>query len=424
MPQPRARRVATRLIRTTVRNGLNDFDKIQPFLRNVAGFFHTEILDDRRPEHLRYADCIATIIENCPDITEMVYILRRDYTGLLNQYDTEPLLAHENAEWLKDNYAMVFPKKDGDTAWASGWVEVLLLHADTFLNSTTDRGKYVTLEKMRLDAWDFAKANLPELHMSRIKAERHYMSAKLNNGKYVEALAGFQAVSEKLDKIADTYASDDEWRYECLRTLAMLGMSYNRLAEQNEADWEKYIPLTLEVREKYLKTALNMLGESNAFLRNPYNDLGMTNMYLYDKDPQPHYLERARYFLTKRLEVIAANFNEGSPLYLSALDRLVRLLEREGKLRDALDMNKEILESRRARKKNDYYKDVMQSYFAVARVSFKIFRESGATENLSAAKAYIEKTVDIADHLYDGDKNIKQYKEALRLQKEIEAAML
>ncbi len=126
----------------------------------------------------------------------------------------------------------------------------------------------------------------------------------------------------------------------------------------------------------------------------------------------------------KRFEVIAANFDVSNPLYLSAQDRLARLLEREGKLRDALDMNETILESRRARKKNEYYKDVMQSYFAVARVNFKIFRESGVTENLSAAKANIEKTVDIADHLYDGDKNIKQYKEALRLQNEIEAAVL
>jgi hypothetical protein len=356
-----------------------------------------------------------------------MFILRKALAELLSQYEFMPKLAHDNAVWLKENYEQVFPGKNDETtsdkiARLSGLVEVLLLHSLTYINSTEDEGKYAVFEETRKKIADYAKDNLPDLHLARIKAERYYAITKSRNKDHKAAVADYMAILEKFEIVnAATTFTDNTWIYEYLKTLASLGISYHRLASADKQNSEKYLLLALEIRKKYLNKAIEILGDSHVFLRSPYNDLGKTYLSLYDKDPRPDYLEQARYHLGKRAELVSEKFDPSDKQHTKTLENLSGLRMREGKLAEALTLAETALEQKRARRGSDFYNEILASYGTVTRLNRRLYQETGDVEKLAAAKYNADKAVEIAEHLFGG--NETKYESQLKAQKEI-AAML
>lgn len=115
----------------------------------------------------------------------------------------------------------------------------------------------------------------------------------------------------------------------------------------------KQLSSSLKVREEYLSKSIEVLGKDSKFLRKPYNDLGMTYLFLFDLDPSnSEYLDMCQIYLISSYEISLKIFGNGGLSIASAQTNLSSLLERKRKYEAALDMAKSALQTRR-----DVYSD-------------------------------------------------------------------
>jgi tetratricopeptide (TPR) repeat protein len=399
------------LIQTVLRKKLApDSGNCSFLIRNITDFMY--VRDGEAYTHkIPYYDCVDAILRHISEDSIPLYMLRKNYVRLLVRNSNSPKSSYFHADYLFRNYEKVLYPNKKPKNWQADLVEIYRLYSLSFQEYSQEKEKYSKTYELRKEALAIAKNCLPETDIRYLNAEKYFAASQRmidEQEKAIETLNKVLAKIETLLKEKETSVHHD-LLYAQKETVDALGFAYTSISKKRTNDGLSdesimYLKLALEARKKYVVYSFALYAENHISMINPYNNLGMTFLFLYKAgDKKEEYLEEAEKYLHKAKTIKIKEFGMHSLSFAIGLNNLATLYEAQGKYSKARKMAEEALQIRREILGDGKYRALMFSYQHIAGICFSQWEKEKNHSLLEQAEIYLNKAIQIAEHLYPGD---------------------
>jgi hypothetical protein len=400
------------LIQNVLRKKLMpDSKNCNSLIRNMSDFMY--VRDGEAYTHkIPYYDCVDAILRYINEDSIPAYLLRKNYVRLLVRNSNSPKSSYLHADYLFRNYEKVFYPNKKPKDWQVDLIEIYRFYCNSYLDYSQDRDKYRKVYEWREEALAIAKKYLPETDIRYLNAERYFAASQRMLDKQEEAIGTLKNVLAKIEILLVT-EKDTSVHHDLLyaqkETVDSLGFAYTGTSKKRANDGLSdesimYLKLALEARRKYVAYSSALYDENHTSMVAPYNNLGMTLLYLYKAgDKNEEYLKEAEKYLHKAQTIKIKGFGTHSLSSAIGLNNLANLYEAQGKYSEARQKAEEALQIRREILGDGKYWALMLSYRRIADICFSQWEAEKDHSLLEQAEIYLNKAIEIAGHLYFED---------------------
>lgn len=411
---------------TLVQNALTldkqacDSISIVPFIKNATNYLNFPHDGVERTDIFQDLPILSVILTRYKEETKERYQLLKQYLSFciyFNCCDVECLEYKEEMLHLLDK----FYSADSENYQLENLI-CQHLNNETYFQVSNELGKASKVRKMRKRTVEAAKNCFEQKPLLCIRINQMYASSLNRSGEFKEAL---ELLNEQEQKIHSALQQNDlpnveEWKYTLFRNYEQLGIVSNAYCMDESSHSSLSLDDVLAIRKKYLSTGEDLLIKDSYKLRSCYNDLGMTYIFMYDKDKDKNKetLAKADYYLNLSYQMAIDRYGEDSIRCISAIKNLASLFSRRGDFKTAKKIAKHAYKIRKNKPNSEYTRGLMVDSRFLGKLYLKEFRQKNRKDRLLLEKAleYSNEALDISERLHAGEDNRDSRRNRERIQ--------